>query len=113
MVIYGKSGIDEVDISEATKVWEDQNNYLFKSEDISIARRDVKEITTNKKENTGLLRDVLAHRASKPIVELVLLNTAAAIKICRAMSWAESYEIAEKGLRSKRPLELLNKLSGL
>ncbi|PIZ00470.1 hypothetical protein COY62_02380 [bacterium (Candidatus Howlettbacteria) CG_4_10_14_0_8_um_filter_40_9] len=110
MVVYGTSGLDEVDISKETKIWEDQNNYIFKPEDIGMARREIRDITTDKKENISLLEAVLSGKAHQPIVELVLINAAATIKIYKTMSWIESYDLAKMELKSKRPLGLLGKI---
>lgn len=111
MVVSGESGIDEIDICDVTKIWEVNSEYTFKLESLGIKPSKVNDIRINKKDNVRLVKTILELKAQKPFIDLVIINVAGALKICKGLDWQEAYEMAKNELWSKRPLKLFQAMT--
>lgn len=85
MVVHGEDGLDEITISDGTKVsrYKDGNvdTFYVTPEDFGIERADVESLAGgDKDENAGILRSILKGEKG-PRRDVVLMNSAAALVV--------------------------------
>lgn len=85
MVVHGEDGLDEITISDGTKVsrYKDGNvdTFYVTPEDFGIERADVESLAGGDKyENAGILRSILKGEKG-PRRDVVLMNSAAALVV--------------------------------
>lgn len=85
MVVHGEDGLDEITISDGTKVsrYKDGNvdTFYVTPEDFGIERADVESLVGgDKDENAGILRSILKGEKG-PRRDVVLMNSAAALVV--------------------------------
>jgi anthranilate phosphoribosyltransferase len=104
-VVHGRDGLDEITITDATKVAEQREGrlriYEIHPEEFNLRRAPMSEITGGDvQQNAGIIRAILAGERS-PRRDIVLLNAAAALVAAgRADSIAEAMPIAGESLDS-------------
>ncbi len=115
MVIHGRDGLDEISISDVTKVSRFTNdkveNFFIAPEDFGIERREIDSIHGgNKEENAFITLSVL--RGEKgPKRDIVLMNSAAAIVISgKTGDFRTAFNIAEEAIDSGKALEKLEEV---
>lgn len=112
-VVHGLDGIDEVSISGPTVIAHQTETSIklfeFNPEDLSIKRRDLKELCYIDKEE--ILKESLRvlKGEESPNRDFVLLNAAFGISAASDKDLKESLEIAKESLFSGKALNTLNK----
>ena len=114
----GMEGLDEISITDETRVSELHDNkiknYTVKPEDFGLKRAGLEEIKGgDKKQNARILKDLLENREKGPKRDIVLLNAAAAIVAGgKAGTLKEGVELAGKSIDTGKAKEKLDKLVG-
>jgi anthranilate phosphoribosyltransferase len=115
LVVHGRDGLDEITITDATKVGEVRDGqvrvYEIAPEEFNLRRAPMSAILGGDvHENTAIIRGILAGEHS-PRRDLVLLNASAALVAAgRAQTIAEAMPIAAESLdtgAARRKLEML------
>lgn len=112
-VIYGMDKLDEVSISDATKICELNDGwyktYTVKPEDFGLARGKKADITGGTpEENAEMTRNILSGKEKGPKRDIVLLNSGLAIYIDgKADTYAEGVRKAAEIIDSGRATEKL------
>ncbi len=114
-VVHGEEGMDEVSISGPTRVWELSSGkvrtFTITPEDAGLKRAPIEAILGgSKEENTRLVREILQGKG-KPMLDMVLLNAAAALVAGNAA--ADLKEGVRKALEAVASGAALEKLDGL
>ncbi|MGM0508355.1 MAG: anthranilate phosphoribosyltransferase [Fusobacteriota bacterium] len=119
MVVHGLDGLDEISLSERTKVTElkdgDIKSYYIQPEDFGINRAVKKEVEGgDKDENAKIMKDIFDGKKG-PKRDIVLLNAGAGLYIGKkANSLKEGVELAAKIIdegKAKKKLDEFIKLS--
>lgn len=115
MVIHGKDGLDEISISDATKVSRFKDgkvqSFSIVPEDFGIVRSDIDSIRGGTKEdNASIILSILnGERGSKR--DIVLMNSAAALMVAgKAEDFTTALAIAVEGVDSGRALRKLEEI---
>jgi anthranilate phosphoribosyltransferase len=115
MVIHGRDGLDEISISDETKVSRFRDvkteNFFIAPEDFGIGRREIDSIIGgNKEENASITLAVL--RGEKgPKRDIVLLNSAAAIVVSgKAGDFRTAFDMAAEAIDSGKALKKLEEV---
>jgi anthranilate phosphoribosyltransferase len=115
MVIHGRDGLDEISISDETKVSRFSDgkteNFFIAPEDFGIRRREIDSILGgNKEENASITLAVL--RGEKgPKRDIVLMNSAAAIVVSgRAGDFRTAFDMAAEAIDSGKALKKLEEV---
>jgi len=105
MVVHGEDGLDEITITDGTKVSRLMNgkieNLVISPEDLSLKRADMKEILGgDREENARITISILkGERGAKR--DIVLMNASAALVVAgKAKSLQEAREIVEEAIDS-------------
>ena len=116
-VVHGVDGLDEISISEKTKVTElreyDINTYFIKPEDFGIVRKKREEILGGSaEENAEIAIRILRNEEKEAKREVVLINAAAAIYVGgKAKDLNEGLKLAaaaiDSGAANKKLEELI------
>jgi len=115
MVIHGKDGLDEISISDATKVsrLEDGKvkNYSLFPEDFGIKRSTIESIRGgNKEENASITLSILNGERG-PRRDIVLINSAAALVVAeKADDVKAAVAMTEEAIDSGKALEKLEEV---
>lgn len=119
MVVHGEDGLDEITISDGTKVsrYKDGNvdTFYVTPEDFGIERADVESLAGgDKDENAGILRSILKGEKG-PRRDVVLMNSAAALVVGgKTDDFREAMFIASEAIdsgKAHRKLEEIIKAS--
>jgi anthranilate phosphoribosyltransferase len=115
MVIHGRDGLDEISISDETKVSRFRDgkteNFFIAPEDFGIGRSEIDSILGgNKEENASITLAVL--RGEKgPKRDIVLLNSAAAIAVSgKAGDFRTAFDMAADAIDSGKALKKLEEV---
>ncbi|MDD4179411.1 MAG: anthranilate phosphoribosyltransferase [Candidatus Margulisbacteria bacterium] len=106
LVVHGVDGLDEISISEKTKVSHLHDgridNYFLKPEDLGIHRQKKEEILGGSaQENAEIAIDILKNEEKGPKRKVVLLNAAAAIFVGgKAKDLEEGLKLAAESIDS-------------
>ncbi len=118
-VVHGLDGLDEITISDKTKIAEitpEKIDYFELSpEDFGFKKESVEKLESlrggDAVQNAGIISEVLENKRTGAARSLVLLNAAAAIYVGgKAESLTEAVKLATESLESGRALEKLNNL---
>ncbi|KAF0133894.1 MAG: anthranilate phosphoribosyltransferase [Candidatus Saganbacteria bacterium] len=121
LVVYGMDGLDEISISDKTKISEviggKIKNYYVKPEDFGIKKAKRERITAgNVEQSKSIALDILEQHTKCPALDVVLLNAGAAIYISGlAKSIKEGIKLAEESIilgEAFKKLEALRKGTG-
>lgn len=112
MVVHGEDGLDEITISDGTKVSRFRDgkidNFFLTPEDFGLKRSDVKELLGgDKDENAKILLQILKGEKG-PKRDIVLINSAAALAVAgRIEDFKEGVMIASEAIDSGRAMRKL------
>jgi len=115
MVIHGKDGLDEISISDATRVSRFKDgkveNFSITPEDFGIERREIDSIHGgSKEENAAITLSVLRGDAG-PKRDIVLMNSAAAIIVSgEAGDFGTAFDMAANAIDSGKALKKLEEI---
>jgi len=119
LVVHGMDGLDEISISDKTKVSELKNgkisNYFIKPEDFGIKRasRDLIVVKNVEESKVAALQILELHQIS-PVMDIVLLNAAAAIYVAGlAKDIKSGIALAEESINSGAALKKLEDLKNV
>ncbi|HTY12731.1 MAG TPA: anthranilate phosphoribosyltransferase [Candidatus Omnitrophota bacterium] len=116
LVVHGMDGLDEIAISDRTKVSELKEgkvrNYFIKPEDFGFKRAPKEMLTVqNVEESKNIACEILEQRQKGPRTDIVLMNAAAAIYVAgAAKTMSQGVKLAEGSIGSG---EAFNKMEGL
>lgn len=115
-VVHGYDGLDEITITDTTKVSELRNGkvstYYIHPQDFGLPKGKLIDLRTNSlEENVNLLRSILEGKTKGPVRDIVVLNAGAAIFVGGgAESMEKGIEKAMYSIDSGAALEKLIKL---
>lgn len=115
MVVHGEDGLDEITISDGTKVSRFRDgkidNFFLTPEDFGLKRSDVKELLGgDKDENAKILLQILKGEKG-PKRDIVLINSAAALVVAgRIEDFKEGVMIASEAIDSGRAMRKLEEI---
>jgi anthranilate phosphoribosyltransferase len=115
MVVHGEDGLDEITITDGTRVSRlvggKVENSFISPEDFGMRRADVEEIAGGDKEaNAKITLSVLKGEAG-PGRDIVLMNAAAALEVAgRAPHMSDGIQMAAEAIDSGRALEKLEEI---
>jgi anthranilate phosphoribosyltransferase len=112
MVIHGRDGLDEISISDETKVSRFRDgkaeNFFIAPEDFGIKRRDIDSIRGGNKDENALITLSVLRGEGGAKRDIVLMNSAAAIMVSgRAGDFGTAFDIAAEAIDSGKALEKL------
>jgi anthranilate phosphoribosyltransferase len=116
LVVHGMDGLDEISISDKTKVSHLENGkvdtYMIKPEDVGTHRGKKEDILGGSiNENVKIAYDILKAEEKGPKRNVVLLNAAAAIYVGgKAKDIKEGIQLAEKSIDSGAANQKLEEL---
>lgn len=115
MVVHGEDGLDEITISDGTKVSRFVNGKVetlyFSPEDFGLQRGSVTDLTGGDKDANAdiTIRILKGEKGHKR--DIVLMNSAAALAVSgRAMDMQESFEVARDAIDSGRAMAKLEEI---
>jgi anthranilate phosphoribosyltransferase len=107
MVVCGEDGLDEITLTESTRVWELMpsgrvKKYIIKPENFGLKSVSFSKIKGNdRKYNTKVIYDVLTGKLRGARLNLILLNAAAGLYVFgKAKSIKQGLAIAQKAVES-------------
>lgn len=115
LVIYGNDGLDEISISDATKVSRFKDgkveNFSIRPEDFGIMRNKIESILGGTKvDNTVIIRAIL-NGEKGPRRDIVLINSAAALIVAgKASDFKTAVSIAQDVIDSGSALKKLEEI---
>lgn len=115
MVVHGEDGLDEITITNGTKISRYVNgsveNMYFSPEDFGLARAKKEDlIGKNKEENAAMTINILKGEQG-PKRDIVLINSAAALTVSgRTADLSEALEMARASIDSGRALQKLEEI---
>lgn len=115
MVIHGKDGLDEITISDVTKVSRLKNgkieNFFIEPEDFGIKRNRTELIRGGNKEENAMITLSILNGEKGPRRDIVLMNSAAALIVAgKAEDFTTALLIAEDAIDSGRALKKLEEV---
>ena len=116
-IVHGKDGLDEISIRDKTKVFEIVGSTISEFDispsdfDASISSEDVR--ADSAAESAGIIRAILnGSKSSGPALDLVLVNSAAAIYITgQASSLSEGMQMAAESIKEGHAYAKLKAMS--
>lgn len=113
MVVYGKDGLDEISLSDATVVCEVKNgwvkDYEITPEQFGFKRCDKSEIIGGTAaENAEIILEILRGKKSAKR-DAAVLNAAAALYVAKQISFADAIAEIEEMIDSNKAMEQLQK----
>lgn len=121
MVIHGKDGLDEISISDTTKVSRYRDgkveNFFIDPENFGIERKESYSIRGGNKEENALITLSVLHGERGPRRDIVLMNSAAALMVSgKTGDFKTAFAMAEDAIdsgRASRKLEEVKRVSNL
>lgn len=115
MVIHGNDGLDEISISDATKVSRFKDgkveNFSIVPEDFGISRNKIEYIRGGKKEDNAAITLSILHGEKGPMRDIVLMNSAAALIVAgKTEDFKTALAIAADAIDSGRALKKLEEV---
>ncbi|MFC1769979.1 anthranilate phosphoribosyltransferase [Nitrospirota bacterium] len=115
MVVHGEDGLDEITITDGTKVSRWMNgkveNSIISPEDFGLKRAELKEIVGGDKDvNAKIIHEIFSGEKG-PRRDVVLMNSAAALVLAgKGSGLKECYSIAAEAIDSGRATEKLEEV---
>jgi anthranilate phosphoribosyltransferase len=115
MVIHGMDGLDEISISDETKVSRFRDgkteNFFIAPEDFGIGRKEIDSIHGGNKEENALITLAVLRGEKGPKRDIVLMNSAAAIVVSgKAGNFRTAFDMAADAIDSGRALKKLEEV---
>ncbi|MBF0252679.1 MAG: anthranilate phosphoribosyltransferase [Candidatus Omnitrophica bacterium] len=115
-VVHGMDGLDEITLSDKTKVSELKNGkvvtYYIDPEQYGLKIRDEKEFKGLDKKNNALKFKEILSGGKGPLRDLVIFNSAAALVVAdKAIDMKEGIKIAAESIDTGKAMEKLKKLA--
>ena len=115
MVIHGMDGLDEISVSDATKVsrFKDDTveNFFIAPEDFGIERREIDSIHGGSKEENAAITLSVLHGETGAKRDIVLMNSAAAIIVSgEAGDFGTAFDMVADAIDSGKALKKLEEI---
>lgn len=115
MVIHGRDGLDEISISDETKVSRFMDgkteNFFIAPEDLGIERKSVDFIRGGNKNENALITLSILRGEKGPKRDIVLMNSAAAIMVSgKKGDFATAFDMAAEAIDSGEALKKLEEI---
>ena len=115
MVIHGRDGLDEISISDETKVSRFRDgkaeNFFIEPEDFGIERRDIDSIRGGNKDENALITLSVLRGEGGAKRDIVLMNSAAAIMVSgKTGDFGTAFDMAAEAIDSGKALKKLEEV---
>jgi anthranilate phosphoribosyltransferase len=115
MVIHGEDGLDEISISDATKISRFKGgrveNFFIAPEDFGIERKKIDSILGGNKEENAMITLSILNGEKDPRRDIVLMNAGAALMVAgKSGDFRTAFAIAADAIDSGRALKKLEEL---
>ena len=111
-IIHSIDGYDEISLTNGTKVYSRESEFILGSEDFNLKDIDSKNIIGGKdiKSSSKIFMDVLNGKSSTDQENVVCANASLAIAISKDVSIIEAFNQAKESIKTKNALKCFNDL---
>ena len=111
-IIHSIDGYDEISLTNGTKVYSRESEFILGSEDFNLKNIDSKNIIGGKdiKSSSRVFMDVLNGKGSTDQENVVCANASLAIAISKDVSIIEAFNQAKESIKTKNALKCFNDL---
>ena len=111
-IIHSIDGYDEISLTNGTKVYSRESEFILGSEDFNLKNIDSKNIIGGKdiKSSSKIFIDVLNGKGSTDQENVVCANASLAIAISKDVSIIEAFNQAKESIKTKNALKCFNDL---
>ena len=111
-IIHSIDGYDEISLTNGTKVYSRESEFILGSEDFNLKNIDSKNIIGGKdiKSSSKIFMDVLNGKGSTDQENVVCANASLAIAIYKDVSIIEAFNQAKESIKTKNALKCFNDL---
>ncbi|MDA9211427.1 anthranilate phosphoribosyltransferase [Flavobacteriaceae bacterium] len=111
-IIHSIDGYDEISLTNGTKVYSRESEFILGSEDFNLKNIDSKNIIGGKdiKSSSKIFMDVLNGKGSTYQENVVCANASLAIAISKDVSIIEAFNQAKESIKTKNALKCFNDL---
>lgn len=111
-IIHSIDGYDEISLTNGTKVYSRESEFILGSEDFNLKNIDSKNIIGGKdiKSSSKIFIDVLNGKGSTDQENVVCANASLAIAISKDISIIEAFNQAKESIKTKNALKCFNDL---
>ena len=111
-IIHSIDGYDEISLTNGTKVYSRESEFILDSKDFSLKDIDSKNIRGGKdvESSSKIFMDVLNGEASNDQENVVCANASLAIAISKDISIIEAFDKAKESIKTKNALKCFNEL---
>jgi anthranilate phosphoribosyltransferase len=111
-IIHSIDGYDEISLTNGTKVYSRESEFILGSEDFNLKDIDSKNIIGGKdiKSSSKIFIDVLNGKGSTDQENVVCANASLAIAISKDISIIEAFNQAKESIKTKNALKCFNDL---
>lgn len=111
-IIHSIDGYDEISLTNGTKVYSRESEFILGSEDFNLKDIDSKNIIGGKdiKSSSKIFMDVLNGKGSNDQENVVCANASLAIAISKDISIIEAFNQAKESIKTKNALKCFNDL---
>ncbi|MBT7694872.1 MAG: anthranilate phosphoribosyltransferase [Cryomorphaceae bacterium] len=111
-IIHSIDGYDEISLTNGTKVYSRESEFILGSEDFNLKNIDSKNIIGGKdiKSSSKIFMDVLNGKGSTDQENVVCANASLAIAISKDVSIIEAFNQAKESIKTKNALKCFNDL---
>ena len=111
-IIHSIDGYDEISLTNGTKVYSRESEFILGSEDFNLKNIDSKNIIGGKdiKSSSKIFMDVLNGKSSTDQENVVCANASLAIALSKDISIIEAFNQAKESIKTKNALKCFNDL---
>jgi len=111
-IIHSIDGYDEISLTNGTKVYSRESEFILGSEDFNLKNIDSKNIIGGKdiKSSSKIFMDVLNGNGSTDQENVVCANASLAIALSKDVSIIEAFNQAKESIKTKNALKCFNDL---
>lgn len=111
-IIHSIDGYDEISLTNGTKVYSRESEFILGSEDFNLKDIDSKNIIGGKdiKSSSKIFMDVLNGKGSNDQENVVCANASLAIALSKDISIIEAFNQAKESIKTKNALKCFNDL---
>jgi|TARA_B100000768_G_scaffold48864_1_gene47658 anthranilate phosphoribosyltransferase len=111
-IIHSIDGYDEISLTNGTKVYSRESEFILGSEDFNLKNIDSKNIIGGKdiKSSSKIFMDVLNGNGSTDQENVVCANASLAIALSKDISIIEAFNQAKESIKTKNALKCFNDL---